>query len=109
MGLVLFLPHKSALSHFILGQLRDWARGLPAHQDVEHLLDEQAARIDEACRAFEGMHRWVDGKTVLSSLLHPQVFHAFPLSAGDLRRYLAEAVRDSLPVDIHEIARQWQR
>jgi hypothetical protein len=94
---------------FILEQLRGWARGLPAVQQIESALDEQSARIGQACQTLKGMQRWIDGKTLLFSLLHPRVFHVLPLSAGDLRRYLAEAVRENLPPDLQTIAGRWRR
>jgi len=94
---------------FILEKLGGWARGLPAAQEIKTTLDERAARIDEACQTMDGLHRWIGGKTLLSSLIHPQVFHALRLSAGDLRRYLAEAVRDNLPHDLQVIAGRWRR
>jgi len=94
---------------FILEQLRGWARGLPAVQQIESALDEQSARIGQACQTLEGVHQWIDGKTLLFSLLHPRVFHVLPLSAGDLRRYLAEAVRENLPPDLQTIAGRWRR
>ncbi len=94
---------------FILDQLCNWAYGLPAVQEIETALDERAAHIDEACQTMDGLHRWIDGKTLLSSLIHPQVFHVLRLSAGDLRRYLAEAMRDDLPSDLKAIADRWRR
>jgi hypothetical protein len=94
---------------YILQQLRDWVYGLPAAQDVERLVDEQAKRIEQACRTLQGVHRWIDGKAILSSLLHPRVFHAVSLSANDLRRYLAQATHDDLPHDLLAIADRWKR
>jgi len=94
---------------FILEKLRSWARGLPAAREIERALDEQAVRIAGACQTLDGVHRWIDGKTLLSSLIHPQVFHVLRLSAGDLRHYLAEAVRNDLPPDLHAIAGRWSR
>lgn len=94
---------------FILERLRGWVRELPAVQEIERALDEQSAHIDRACRTLDGVHRWIDGKTLLSSLVHPRVFHVLRLSAGDMRRYLAEAVRDNLPPDLQAIAGRWRR
>lgn len=93
----------------ILEQLRAWTRGLPAVQQIESMLDEQAERIGQACQTLDGVRRWIDGKTLLFSLLHPRVFHVLPLSAGDLRRYLAEAVRENLPPDLQALASRWRR
>ena len=94
---------------YIVQQLLEWTRSLPVMQDIEHSLDAQAARIEQACQTLQGVHRWIDGKTLLSSFLHPRVFHAVPMSAGDLRRYLAKATCDNLPSDLLTVANRWKR
>jgi len=93
---------------FILGELYAWARGLPVEADVERELDERAAVIGNARRTIAGAHRWIDGKAILGSLLHPDAFHAIRLSSDDLKRYLAEAAKTNLPADLQTLAQRWQ-
>jgi hypothetical protein len=48
-------------------------------------------------------------KSQVRNKVQDDIKHVLPLSAGDLRRYLAEAVRENLPPDLQTIAGRWRR
>ena len=76
-------------------------------EEVEDMLDARFRQIQQDLAAWEGLHRWINGKALLEKCLYPRVFEPTDLSQSRLRDALIEAGKGHVPAELQELAARW--
>jgi len=108
------LPPLQPLSRAqVIQELQHRLASLIRPEEVENVLEARLRQIQQDIAAWDGLHRWINGKVLLERCLYPRVFE-YPrgfeptgLSLARLRDALIEAGKGHVPAELQELAARW--
>jgi len=102
------LPPLPPLSRAqVIQELQRRLASLIRPEEVENVLEARLRQIQQDITAWDGLHRWINGKVLLEKCLYPRVFEPTGLSQSRLRDALIEAGKGHVPAELQELAARW--
>lgn len=102
------LPPLQPLSRVqVIQELQRRLAALSRPEVVEDALEMQYSQIQQDIAAWEGLHRWINGKVLLEKCLYPRVFESTRLAQSRLRDALIKAGERHIPAELQELAVRW--
>jgi len=91
----------------VIQELQRRLASLIRPEEVENVLEARLRQIQQDITAWDGLHRWINGKALLEKCLYPRVFEPTGLSQARLRDALIEAGKGHVPAELQELAARW--
>jgi len=101
-------PHTILTYEEVVLDLKKRLDRLPPSQDLDELFKQTYGDIVNDVTQLDGVHRWIDGKVLLQSMLYHEAFGPHNFGQDRLFEELIDAGKKHKPNELQQLAEKWK-